>query len=374
MGSLILRIRQRGVGHWGETMNQAVTDDATVNLTTQQALEGRALAPRFYCTDYAAMEHIDISPVRAEWDLMMRDFELDKNRGHFKQNYDYDPEILEADPELKEEFLDLLVSSITAEYSGCVLYQEIEKHVSNPDVKALMRYMARDESRHAGFINKALNKLGVAVDLGVLKREKEYTFFKPKYIYYATYLSEKIGYARYITIFRHLERHPEKRFHPIFKWFLEWCNDEFAHGEGFALIMRSDPKLLSGFNKLWIRFFLLAVYSTMYVRDHSRPKLYEAFGMDVTEFDYTVFDITTEISRQVFPLTLNTDDPRFRAGLERMRRLQLARDALEGQRGPIASLRRLGLMAASGWTFARLFVLPTQANLIPDQVRMQPAW
>jgi len=374
VGSLILRIRQRGVGHWGETMNQAVTDDATVNLTTQQALEGRALAPRFYCTDYAAMEHIDISPVRAEWDLMMRDFELDKNRGHFKQNYDYDPEILEADPELKEEFLDLLVSSITAEYSGCVLYQEIEKHVSNPDVKALMRYMARDESRHAGFINKALNKLGVAVDLGVLKREKEYTFFKPKYIYYATYLSEKIGYARYITIFRHLERHPEKRFHPIFKWFLEWCNDEFAHGEGFALIMRSDPKLLSGFNKLWIRFFLLAVYSTMYVRDHSRPKLYEAFGMDVTEFDYTVFDITTEISRQVFPLTLNTDDPRFRAGLERMRRLQLARDALEGQRGPIASLRRLGLMAASGWTFARLFVLPTQANLIPDQVRMQPAW
>ena len=197
-------------------MSEAAVSDAAVNLTTQQALEARPLAPRFYCTDYAAMEHIDIEPVRAEWDLMMRDFELDKNRGHFKQNYEYDPNILESDPELKEEFLDLLVSSITAEYSGCVLYQEIEKNVSNPDVSKLMRYMARDESRHAGFINKALNKLGVAVDLGVLKREKEYTFFKPKYIYYATYLSEKIGYARYITIYRHLERHPEKRFHPIF--------------------------------------------------------------------------------------------------------------------------------------------------------------
>ena len=50
------------------------------------------------------MEHIDIKPVRAEWDLMMRDFELDKNRGHFKQNYEYDPSILESDPELKEGF------------------------------------------------------------------------------------------------------------------------------------------------------------------------------------------------------------------------------------------------------------------------------
>ncbi len=85
-------------------MSEAAVSDAAVNLTTQQALEARPLAPRFYCTDYAAMEHIDVEPVRAEWDLMMRDFELDKNRGHFKQNYDYDPSILESDPELKRSF------------------------------------------------------------------------------------------------------------------------------------------------------------------------------------------------------------------------------------------------------------------------------
>ena len=125
-------------------MNDAVAAEASVNLTTQQALDAQPLAPRFYRTDYAAMEKIDIEPVRAEWDLLMRDFELDKNRGHFKQNYEYDPSILESDPDLKEEFLDLLVSSITAEYSGCVLYQEIEKNVSNPDLAKLMRYMARD--------------------------------------------------------------------------------------------------------------------------------------------------------------------------------------------------------------------------------------
>ena len=57
-----------------------------------------------------------------------------------------------------------------------------------------------------------------------------------------------------------------------------------------------------------------------------------------------------------------------------MRALQVARDALEGQRGPVAMLKKLSYMVGSGLTFARLFLLPTEANTIPDQVRMQPAW
>ena len=255
-----------------------------------------------------------------------------------------------------------------------MLYNEIKRNVSNPDIKKLMEYMARDESRHAGFINSSLKDYGLGIDLGNLKRSKSYTYFKPKYIFYATYLSEKIGYARYIKIFRQLEKHPDKRFHPIFRWFQRWCNDEFRHGESFALIMRANPDLLKGGNVLWIRFFLLAVYATMYVRDHTRPELKQAMGLEPTEYDFDVFRITNEITKQVFPVVLDIDHPAFHPNLDRLYQCAMRADAGKAAGGIVGHLKKAFWSVAGAAVFVRMYFIPVQSNTLPPSARLVPSW
>ena len=353
-----------------------VEADFAATDTTAMATETTLLNPRFYTTDFDEMDRIDVTPVRPAWDKLIAQMKSDPNKGHFKKTAAWDQVDWQGmDPALRREFIDFLVSSCTAEFSGCVLYKEMKRRGSNPDICELFSYMSRDEARHAGFINDALREAGVAVNLGFLTKAKKYTYFRPKFIYYATYLSEKIGYARYITIYRHLEAHPEQRFHPIFKWFREWCNDEFSHGEAFALLMKTDPKLTTSFaNKLWIRFFLTAVYSTMWVRDHARPEFHKALGVDIEWYDQEVFRKTSAIARQIFPIEIDIDHPRWKPALRRMNDAFLAMDAAKKAGGVGGWFSGKLAAAKAAAAFVTIYTIPVIHNELPDNVRLEPSY
>ena len=346
--------------------------DLPINSSTEKALEETMLSPRFYTTDFKAIDKISIEVVRKEWNKLMSEFEVDSNIDHFQRPKDMQDNYSKISSDVYDEFVDFLISSITSEFSGCVLYAEIKKRVKNEDMKKLFGYMARDESRHAGFINQWLKDFNIGVDLSFLTKAKKYTFFKPKFIFYATYLSEKIGYARYISIYRQVEKHPEFRFQPIFLWFEKWCNDEFRHGEAFALLMRSDPSLLKGVNLLWIKFFLLAVFATMFVRDHKRPELHKALNLSPTEYDMQVFEITTEISKQVFPVLLDIKNPKFLQNLQKLRSIneELETCANTG----IFSLKKIVLGGKMAICFTKLFFMKSITNKLPEDFRVKPSW
>ena len=138
--------------------------------------------------------------------------------------------------------------------------------------------------------------------------------------------------------------------------------------------MRAQPHLLKGLNVLWIRFFLLAVYGTMYVRDHTRPELKAAMGLDPTAYDYEVFRITNEITKQVFPVSLDIDHPAFRAGMLRLFQAQTGINAAKAKGGPVGWLKQGYWGAVGALTFARLYLLPMKHHELPAEIRMQPVW
>ena len=277
-------------------------------------------------TDFDEMEQLfstEINPNLDESEIfsILNEFRDDFNQKHFVRNDEFKKAADNIQGEQRRIFIEFLERSCTAEFSGFLLYKELGRRLKKtaPTVAEIFTLMSRDEARHAGFLNKAMSDFNLALDLGFLTKNRQYTFFKPKFIMYATYLSEKIGYWRYISIYRHLQANPDDQLYPIFKYFENWCQDENRHGDFFSAILKARPEFLNDTEaKLWSRFFCLSVYITMYLNDHSRSEFYESLGMDTTKFNMHVIHQTNKTTATIFPQVIDTYNPAFKAGLDGM--------------------------------------------------------
>ena len=337
--------------------------------------EETILTPRFYTTDFDEMAKMDISVNEDELRAILEEFRVDYNRHHFVRDEQFKKSWDSISGETRKLFIEFLERSCTAEFSGFLLYKELGRRLKDksPVLAEIFTLMSRDEARHAGFLNKALSDFNLSLDLGFLTKSRKYTFFKPKFIFYATYLSEKIGYWRYITIFRHLQQHPENEIYPIFSFFENWCQDENRHGDFFDAIMKSQPQFLNDWKaRLWSRFFLLSVFATMYLNDVQRSGFYASLGLDTREYDKHVIKQTNETAGRVFPVILDVEHPDFYQRLETCvtNNEKLTAIATSNAPAPIKLARKLPHYVSNGVELVKMyFIKPIRVDNLAGTVR-----
>jgi magnesium-protoporphyrin IX monomethyl ester (oxidative) cyclase len=339
------------------------------------AVEENLLTPRFYITDFEKAAEMDISEGEENLQAMLDEMRADYNRHHFVRNDDFSQAWDHIQGAERKAFVDYLERSCVSEFSGFLLFKELSRKLKgrNPIMAEMFHLMARDEARHAGFLNKCMNDFNVSLDLAKLTKNRTYTFFPVEWVIYAVYLSEKIGYWRYILIYRHLEQHPENKFYPLFNYFESWCQDENRHGDIFKALLRSQSHMWKGWKaRWWSRFFLLSVFATHTLTVHERAKFYEMLGLDATAFDEEVVRQTNQTSARAFPVILDVEHPQFFKRLHRCsnRNLDLKRIAESNAPKPIKFLRKLPHILGTAGDLLRLFLMkPIDAEAMRGTVR-----
>lgn len=355
-------------------VNVLSTPESTSLPIQKATMQETVLAPRFYITDFEAAATLDLSAQEKELQAMLTEMRADYNRHHFVRDESFQQSWDHLSDRDRRAFIDYLERSCVSEFSGFLLFKELSRRIKtrNPLLAEIFHLMARDEARHAGFLNKTMADFNISLDLAKLTKNRTYTFFPIPWVLYTVYLSEKIGYWRYIIIYRHLEKHPENQFHPLFKYFESWCQDENRHGDIFKALLRSQPELWQTWkSRLWSRFFLLSVFATHSLTVHERADFYRRLGLDPTEFDRQVIRETNNTSARAFPTILDVDHPEFFPRMHRCAERNLKIQAIEASNKPtpIKFLQKLPLILGILGDLVKLyFIKPIDAEALRGTV------
>lgn len=318
------------------------------------------LTPRFYTTEIGKAARTDLESQRPAFEAMLAEMEADYNRDHFDRRAPLE-RLRRLSPDQKVAYESDLVRSCISEFSGFLLFKGLSlqlQKAQRPELSRLFNLMARDEARHAGFLNRALVAEGIEIDLPSLSAKRPITWFPLDWVLYSVYLSEKIGYWRYILIDRHLKAQPQNTFAPLFDFFEPWCQDENRHGDIINMLIRCWPGLNTGLRgRLLSRFFLWSVFLTHSLTVCERGDFYRLLGMDPNRFDEDVMRQTNRTARRAFPVVFVLDGSRYFQLRDQLVDTYRQLKDCAGQ-----PLKRMGLNARFGWLLLRQFLQPMQAS------------
>jgi len=306
--------------------------------STTPHLREDLLTPRFYTTEINKAARTNLKPKQRYFEAMLQEMAADHNRDHFDRRAPLQ-RLQALDPIEKQAYESYLVRSCISEFSGFLLFKELSRQLQlaqRLDLSQLFKLMARDEGRHAGFLNRALVAEGIELDLPQLSGRRPITWFPLSWVLYTVFLSEKIGYWRYILIKRHLEKNPANKFAPLFDYFDAWCQDENRHGDIFNMLLQCWPGMTKGIRgKLLSRLFLWLVFLTHSLTVAERSNFYELLGMDARQFDTEVIKATNRSARRAFPVVFKLTGTNFMAHRD----------------GIVHCFQQLQAKAAKGWRF-----------------------
>jgi magnesium-protoporphyrin IX monomethyl ester (oxidative) cyclase len=99
-----------------------------------------------------------------------------------------------------------------------------------------------------------------------------------------------------------------------------------------------------------------------------------AMGLDPTQYDYEVFRVTSEISKQVFPISLDIDNPQFRAEMNHLYLVAELYYKAKERGGLVGGIQKAWYATLGALTFVRMYFIPANRHELPAEIRMVPVW